>query len=136
MLLFCDLLIFLYIYYLKLDFNVKAIKYASNVIIIDFLIIDLLERWQKIENLALNKESRVTENRKSWENFSKELKGFEAWIQKTLQDYSPATCTDADIEKLTHLLQRHKVHSVTLTHASHYNTLISYVFGNLYFFEI
>lgn len=49
------------------------------------------------------------ENRKSWENFSKELIGFEIWIQKALNDYSLATCTDADIEKLTYLLQRHKV---------------------------
>lgn len=68
--------------------------------------------------MALNKESKITENRKSWENFSKELKCFETWIQTTLVDYSPDTCTDADIEKLTHLLKRHKVNNYMTTYVS------------------
>lgn len=69
----------------------------------------MIERWLKLENMAMNKESRVIDNRRIWENFTIELKGFEAWAQKALQDYSIESCSEADIEKLVILLQKHKV---------------------------
>lgn len=74
----------------------------------------MLQRWQRIENLTLNKEYRALENRKSWEIFSKDLKGFETWIQKALQDYSDEAYSEADMEKLVDLIQKHKVHNFNI----------------------
>ncbi|KFM65646.1 Nesprin-2, partial [Stegodyphus mimosarum] len=68
----------------------------------------LLLRWEQIEKATLSKELRAVENTKKWQQFSKDLREIEKWLQTALDFHSSETEGDVDMEKLLNLVQKHK----------------------------
>ncbi|XP_035211667.1 nesprin-1-like isoform X2 [Stegodyphus dumicola] len=68
----------------------------------------LILRWEQIEKATLSKELRAAENTKKWQQFSKDLREIEKWLQTALDFHSSETEGDVDMEKLLTLVQKHK----------------------------
>ncbi|CAF4349155.1 unnamed protein product, partial [Adineta steineri] len=86
---------------------IKHIEKELNPLLVDDLnndpvVIDIMEKWKRLETLAHDKDERLKENRKQWKHFQRQLEDLElATQQLTNLNYSvPRTVySKADVHR-------------------------------------